>query len=293
MVYCPRCGLEVEEEAAKCPRCGTEMPRILAVTERHGAVEHIKYAADTARRNPTVFIPGVIGSVFTFLSSILMESWDVYQDFVGYLWDLFEAQMEVAPVTYTSELFDYTRFLGWVPAAVFLIGLLSWASSLASIHMSWSVLREEKGDVQSSYRYVMRNLGRFIVAGLWTALFSFLVGAVYVVLIMGSDTIEFQAAVWMGLLFSAMLIVAVFLAGPVSIVMVGDDLGFVEALRLTVGFTRRRAISYLGVTILLFLVLVGLGFIPLVGYYLSFITGALENLAVGDLYAKYKQEEAW
>jgi hypothetical protein len=124
-----------------------------------------------------------------------------------------------------------------VPVAVLFLGLLSWASSLTSIHVSWSVLHGEKVDVHSSYMYIARNLVRFIVTGLWTALFSFLAGAVYFVLIMGSDGIGFGAAVWMGLLFSAALIVAVFLAGPVYIVMVGEELGFVEALRLTVGFT--------------------------------------------------------
>ena len=295
MVYCPRCGLEVESEAARCPRCGTEIPRVSEAVrpERTGAVEHLRHAVDVVRRRPGVLVPGAIGAMFSLLSGYVVESWDVYQDFMAYLWDLFEAQMEIAPVAYMSDVFDYTRFLGWVPVAVLLLGLLSWASSLASIHMSWSVLREEKGDVQSSYRYITRNLGRFIVAGLWTALFSLVAGAVYVVLIIGSDTIGFQTAVWMGLLFSAALIVALFLAGPVYVIMVGEDLGFVEALRLTVGFTRGRAMSYLGITLLLFLVLVGLGFIPWVGYYLSFITGALENLAVGDLYTQYKRQAAW
>lgn len=293
MVHCPRCGLLVEGEAAKCPRCGTEMPRVSepARPERRGAVDHIKYATDMARKNPGVFIPGLIGSMLSLISGYLMESWDVYQDFMEYLWDLFEAQMEITPVAYTSDLFDYTRFVGWVPAAVLLLGLLGWASSLASIHASWSVLRGERLDMRSSYAYVLRNLTRFIVAGLWTALFTLLAVAVYVALIMGSDAIGLQAAVWIGLLFSAALIVVIFFAGPVYIVMVGEDLSFMGALRQTVGFTRSRAASYLGITLTLFLVLMGLGYIPQVGYYLSFITGALENLALGDLYTQYKKEQ--
>jgi len=295
MVYCPRCSLKIEEDVAKCPRCGTEITRVSEDVGpmRRGAVEHIKYAADAARRNPRVFIPGVIGSMFTLLSSYLMESWDVYQDFMAYLWDLFEAQMEITPVAYTSGLFDYTRLLGWVPAAILFLELLSWASSIASIHASWGILREEKGDVQSSYRYILRNLGRFIVASLWTATFSFLVGGVYVALIMGSDAMGLQSAVLLGLLLSIALIVVVFLAGPVYIVMVGEDLGFMAALRLTLGFTRGRATSYLGITLILFLVLMGLGLIPWVGYYLSFITSTLENLAVGDLYTQYKRHADW
>ena len=295
MVYCPRCGLEVEGEAAKCPRCGTEFPRVSEAMrpERTGAVEHLKYAADVARRSPRVLVPGAIGAVFSLLSGYVVESWDVYQDFMAYLWQLFEAQAGMSPVAYASDLFDYTRFLDWVPVTVLILGLLSWASSLASIHMSWRILRGEGGDVQSSYRYIGRNLGRFIVASLWTALFSFLAGAVYVVLIVGRDAIGFEAAVWMGLLFTAALIVAVFLVGPVYIVMVGEDVGFMEALRITVGFTRRRAMSYLGITLLLFLVLMGLGMIPWIGLYLSFVTVALENLAIIDLYTMYKRQAAW
>jgi hypothetical protein len=60
-----------------------------------------------------VFVPGAIGAVFSFLSGYLMESWDVYQDFMAYLWKLYKAQMEVAPVAYASNLYNYTRFLSW------------------------------------------------------------------------------------------------------------------------------------------------------------------------------------
>jgi ribosomal protein L40E len=293
--YCPRCGLEVGAEASKCPRCGTEIPRVSEAErpERTGAVEHLKYAADVARRNPKVFIPGAIGAVFSLLSGYMVESWDVYQDFMAYLWKLFEAQAGMSPVAYASGLFDYTRLFGLVPVAVLILGLLSWASYLASIHLSWNILRGEKGDVQSSYRYIARNLWRFMVASLWTALFSFLVGGVYVVLIVGSDSVGFEAAFWMGLLFTVALIVAVFLAGPVYVVMVGEDMVFMEALRLTVGFTRRRAMSYLGITIFIFISLMGLGMIPWIGLYLSFVTGALENLAVSDLYTQYKRQAVW
>ena len=59
---------------------------------------------------------------------------------------------------------------------------------------------------------------------------------------------------WMGLLFSLVLTVMVFFAGPVYIVMVGEDVGFVEELRLMLEFTWRRAASSLGITVLLFLV---------------------------------------
>jgi len=42
-----------------------------------------------------------------------------------------------------------------------------------------------------------------------------------------------------------------------------DDVGFIEAMRLTVGFTWRWAMTYLGITLLLFLVFMALGMIPL------------------------------
>jgi len=292
--YCPRCGLEVGAEAAKCPRCGTEIIRVPALRqERIGAVEHLRYAVDLARGNPKVFIPGAIGALFSFLSEYLVESWDVYQDFMAYLWEMFGAQMEIIPAAYSSEMFDYTRFLGWVPVAVLFLGLLNWASTLATIHMSWGVIRGEDGDVGASYRYVARNLSRFILASLYTALFSFIVGAVYFGLIAWSPAIGFEAAMWMGLLFTVAFIVALFLAGPVYVVMVGEDTVFMEALRLTVGFTRSRAVTYLGISLMIFLALVGLSMIPQIGIHMYFVTATLENLALGDLYTSFKRDAEW
>ena len=259
---------------------------------RVGAMKHIKYAVDLAQRNPKVFIPGAVGAVTSLLSGYVLESWDVYQDLMSYILRLYEAQMEIIPMGYTSDTFSYTRLLGWVPVTLVFLGLLGWASSLASIHIGWSIIRGEKGDVRSSFTYVARNLRQFTVAILYTALFSVLTVAVYTGLILGSDAIGLERAIWAGLLFSAALVVVVFLAGPVYIVMVGDNVSFTEALRLTLLFTRRRAISYLGIGIVLFLLMVGLGLIPRVGVYLYFIVGSLENLAVSDLYTQYK-EAAW
>jgi hypothetical protein len=112
-------------------------------------------------------------------------------------------------------------------------------------------------------------------------------------LIVGVDAMGLQTVIWIILFFTVLIIVAVFLASPIYIVMVGEDVDFLKALKLTMSFTWRRAMTYLGITLILFIVLIVLGMIPQIGLYLSFVTVTLENLAVGDLYTQHKEHVEW
>jgi len=82
--------------------------------------------------------------------------------------------------------------------------------------------------------------------------------------------------------------VAAILVAPTFIVMVGEDEGFMPSLRKTVRFTRGSFWAYIGLGILLAVIAVALGFVPYVGYYLSFLIGAIGNIAIIDLYNSHR-----
>ena len=96
------------------------------------------------------------------------------------------------------------------------------------------------------------------------------------------------AALLFFLVMAGMTVVAILVA-PTLIVMVGEDEGLVPSLRKTVRFTRGSFWTYIGLGILLALIAVALGFVPYVGQYLSFLMGAIGNIAMIDIYNSCKQ----
>ena len=84
------------------------------------------------------------------------------------------------------------------------------------------------------------------------------------------------------------MVVVAILAAPTFIVMIGEDEGFVPSLRKTIRFTRGSFWTYIGLGVLLAFMAVALGLVPYVGYYLSFVMGAIGNIAIIDLYNNYE-----
>ena len=292
MPYCPRCGLEVSDETVHCPRCGTEIhySKAAAEPERRGAVAHLKYAVGLVREKPMVFGPSLVEIFIAVVAQRMLESWAVYNDFIDAILDYFYSQMGVSPVLYVSTgfEFDYTRFIGWVPVALILLSLLSWVASLASIRASWRAVSGEEPMFQESFLFVGRRILRFLYASILMTVFFMAASGVAVAFLFFNESMGGgYASLGFFLVMAGMTVVAI-LAAPAFIVMVGEDEGFIPSLRKTIRFTRGSFWAYIGLGILLAVIAVALGFVPYVGYYLSFIMGVVGNIAIIDLYNQYR-----
>ncbi|MCW4050618.1 MAG: zinc ribbon domain-containing protein [Candidatus Bathyarchaeota archaeon] len=291
MTYCPRCGIKVPEEATHCQRCGTEIIRKPVGSARNGALEHMKFSIEKAKRRPLVFVPAILSSLLSIIGNKLLESWDVFQDLYDELLDFFWAQSDVMPVSYVYEIygFDWSRLISWIPVALFIISVLTWVSSIASLKISLDAVRDEELDVKTAYMYVFRRLGRFFEAGFYSVAFSVAVILVYVYLFL-SDSIGYDLALNLALIFSLVIIGFTVLSAPVFFVMIVENSGLIPALGVTLRFTRQRISSYLGISLFMGLIAVVMSMIyPYIGYF-AFVPTVLGNLALIDLYNHYKRD---
>ncbi len=252
-------------------------------------MEHLKYGFTVAREKPMVFGPSLVEVLIAYVNQRVLESWTVYNEFIDSLMDYFYSQMGMSPVSYVSTgfEFDYTRFISWVPVALILLSLISWIASLASIRSSWRAVRGEEPMLVESFSYVGRRVLRFLYASILITVFFMLASGVAVTPLFFMESMGSGSAVLVFFAVMAVVMVAAILAAPTFIVMVGEDEGFVRSLRKTVRFTRGSFWTYIGLGILLALIAVALGFVPYIGYYLSFIMGAIGNIAIIDLYNSY------
>ena len=251
---------------------------------------HLKYAVNLVGKKPMVFGPSLVEMIFAFINQRILESWAVYNEFIDAILDYFYSQMGVSPVSFVSTgfEFDYTRFISWVPVALILVSLLSWIASLVSIRASWRAVRGEEPMLQESFLYVGRRVLRFVYASILMTVFFMLASVLAVTILFFNELMGGgSAALVFFLLMAGMMVVAI-LAAPTFIVMIGEDEGFVPSLRKTIRFTRGSFWTYIGLGLLLALMAVALGLVPYVGYYLSFIMGAIGNIAIIDLYNNYK-----
>jgi hypothetical protein len=228
--------------------------------------------------------------VFAFVNQRVLESWTVYNEFIDAMLDYFYSQTGVSPVSYvyTGFEFDYTRFISWVLGALTLISLLSWVASLASIRASWRAVLGEEPMLQESFLYVGRRVLRFVYASILMTLFFVLASGVAVTPLFFMESMGSGFAFLVFFVVMAGMVVVAILAAPTFIVMIGEDEGFVPSLRKTIRFTRGSFWTYIGLGILLVLMAVAFGLVPYVGYYLSFVMGAIGNIAIIDLYNNYR-----
>jgi hypothetical protein len=254
-------------------------------------VAHLKYAVGVARDKPMVFCPSLVEIVLAFVNQMILESWTVYNEFIDSLLEYFYAQMGVSPVSYVSTgfEFDYTRFISWVPVALILLSLVSWIASLVSIRASWRAVRDEEPLLRESFIYVGRRVLRFLYASLLISVFFVATSGVAVTFLIFNESMGGGFAAFVFFLVMAGMMVVAILVAPTFIVMVGEDRGLIPSLRKTVRFTRGSFWTYIGLGILMALIAVALGFVPYVGQYLSFLMGAIGNIAIIDLYNSYRQ----
>ena len=250
----------------------------------------MKYAVNLAREKPMVFGPSLVEIIFAFVNQRILESWTVYNEFIDALMDYMYSQTGVSPVSYVSTgfEFDYTRFIGWVPAALIGLSLISWLASLASIRASWRAARGEEPMLQESFNYVGRRILRFVSASILMTAFFLLASGVAVTPLIFFESMGLGPAFLVFFVVMVGLLIVGILAAPTFIVMIGEDAGFVPSLRKTIRFTRGVFWTYVGLGILLALMVFGLNLVPYVGYYLSFIMGAIGNIAIIDLYNNYR-----
>ncbi len=250
----------------------------------------MRYAVSLARDKPMVFGPSLVELLIAYVNQRILESWAVYNDFIDAILDYFYSQTGVSPVSYVSTgfEFDYTRFIGWVPVALILLSMLSWVASLASIRASWRAVRGEEPMFQESFLYVWRRVLRFVYASILMTAFFVLSSGVAVAFLIFNESMGGGSAALAFFLVMVGMMVVVILAAPTFIVMIGEDEGFVPSLRKTIRFTRGSFWTYIGLSVLLALMAVALGLVPYVGFYLSFIMGAIGNIAIIDLYSQYK-----
>ncbi len=254
-------------------------------------MEHLKYAVGVARDKPMVFGPSLVEIAIAFVNQMILESWTVYNEFIDSLLEYIYAQMGVSPVSYVSTgfEFDYTRFIGWVPAALILLSLVSWIASLASIRASWRAVRGEEPLIQESFSYVGRRVLRFLYASILMFVFFVAASGVGVAFLIFNESMGGGVSALVFFLVMASMMVVAILVAPTFIVMVGVDEGFMASLRRTIRFTRSSFWTYIGLGILLALIAVALGFVPYIGQYLSLLTGAIGNIAIIDLYNSHRQ----
>jgi hypothetical protein len=253
-------------------------------------VAHLKYAVNLAREKPMVFGPSLVEIIFAFVNQRILESWTVYNEFIDSILDYIYSQTGVLPVSFVSAgfEFDYTRFISWVPVALILVSLLSWVASLASIRVSWRAVSGEEPILQESFLYVGRRVLRFVYASILMTVFFVLASGVAVTILFFNEPMGGGSATLVFFLLMFGMMVVTILAAPTFIVMIGEDEGFVPSLRKTIRFTRGSFWTYIGLGVLLALMAVALGLVPYVGYYLSFIMGAIGNIAIIDLYNNYR-----
>lgn len=251
---------------------------------------HLKYAVNLAREKPMVFGPSLVEIIFAFVNQRILESWTVYNEFIDSILDYIYSQTGVSPVSFVSAgfEFDYTRFISWVPVALILVSLLSWVASLASIRVSWRAVSGEEPILQESFLYVGRRVLRFVYASILMTVFFVLASGVAVTILFFNEPMGGGSATLVFFLLMFGMMVVTILAAPTFIVMIGEDEGFVPSLRKTIRFTRGSFWTYIGLGVLLALMAVALGLVPYVGYYLSFIMGAIGNIAIIDLYNNYR-----
>ena len=251
---------------------------------------HLRYAIGVIRDKPMVFGPSLIEIVIAFVNQMILESWTVYNEFIDSLLEYFYAQMGTLPVSYVSTgfEFDYTRFISWVPVVLILLSLISWIASLASIRASWRAVRGEKPLIQESFSYVGRRVLRFLYASILMSVFFLAASGVAISFLIFNESMGGGFAALLFFLVMAGTMVVALLAAPTFIVMVGEDAGFIPSLRKTVRFTRGSFWSYIGLGILLALISLAMGFVPYIGQYLSFLMGAVGNIAIIDLYESYR-----
>ena len=237
-----------------------------------------------------VFSPSLVELLIAFIHQRMLESWAVYNDFIDALLDYLYSQTGVAPVSYVSTgfEFDYTRFISWVPAALIGLSLISWVAYLASIRASWRAVRGEEPMFQESFLFVGRRILRFVYASILSTTFFVIASGMAITPLIFSESIGFGPAFLIFFVVMVGLFAVAILAAPTFIVMVGEDEGFVPSLRKTLKFTRGSFWTYIGLGILLALMAFGLSLVPIVGYYLTFILGAIGKISIIDLYNQYR-----
>ena len=237
-----------------------------------------------------VFSPSLVELLIAFIHQRMLESWTVYIDFIDALLDYLYSQTGAAPVSYVSTgfEFDYTRFISWVPIALIGLSLISWVAFLASIRASWRAVRGEEPMFQESFFFVGRRILRFVYASILSTTFFVIASGVAVTPLIFSESMGFGPAFLIFFVVMVGLVIVGILAAPTFIVMVGEDEGFVPSLRKTLRFTQGSFWTYIGLGILLALMAFGLGLVPYVGYYLTFILVAVGNISIIDLYNQYR-----
>jgi len=66
LVYCPKCGSQVEEHYAVCPNCGTRLKG--DYQGKRTATEHLNLAFNIATTKPIVFVPVILGGIISSLT---------------------------------------------------------------------------------------------------------------------------------------------------------------------------------------------------------------------------------
>jgi len=80
LVFCPKCGSQVEEHYAVCPNCGAKLKA--DPQEKRTATQHLSLAFNIATSKPIVFVPVILGGILSSLTD------QIYVDSPGFgtLW---------------------------------------------------------------------------------------------------------------------------------------------------------------------------------------------------------------
>jgi hypothetical protein len=172
--YCPRCGVEITEDATYCRNCGENIRKPVGrngAPSQVGAMGHLTTGFRLARDKPMVFAPALIGGIISILlswGSPETYGWQPWQGWMG-------SSVNDPGV---SSLFLFAGLISLIGSVIKFI------LNFASIDMSRDAYLDEPLDLMGSINYVLGRILPFILASIIGAIMSITIILIPVVIIM-------------------------------------------------------------------------------------------------------------
>lgn len=277
MEFCPNCRKEISSTSDFCPHCGKKVVKKKR-TER--------YVTDNFNRvvkQPIVLVPGFLISFLEYLPGILIV-WVYGQNKVSQFIELALAR--------ESLLHNSDIFISIVTFGVLMLFLqILFAPFLTELYIQ--LFNSDPINIRSALTLFLDKLPNYIFSELYVAVVSIILLSP-VALLYQYDTSANLTDVQSGLLgfiFVAYLIVWSFVLYSLMFalpVMVVENIGIQEAVRVALRFNRQYFFQILGARFLVGLIPSFLGEFPLSGLVDS-IADVFVSIVILDLYMNYRR----
>jgi hypothetical protein len=266
MSYCPHCGIEIRTEDNRfCPACGRPLDPAnkLIHTNRRSLMSHLSYAISLVSKNPILLVPELIAVLITYLFGQALGSSFNYLN----LNEWFSEWLGMNESTLVN-ITDYTD----IPSAFWLlpIAIIFWLIvtagvsglfSFQTLYMASKAISDEKVNLMDSSNYLRPHLRKFFLASIIANLFALTI---------------------------IMLPAALFMYS----VMVVESVGIREGLSKGFRVQLDRVMTSIGLIILFYVSIFGIGLLPTLGPFLRFIPSAVIEITSLDIYMNHKYQRA-